>query len=66
MTIRLGMQEDGVTNPSASIKAVTKTLVEKLTPLNPKEKIDVILGGGGSAKYILVSTGEVLAEIINE
>jgi hypothetical protein len=41
---RLNMQEDGVTIPDDSIKVVTKELVEKLTRLDPMEKIDIITG----------------------
>lgn len=63
MTIRLGMQRDGITNPSASVKRATHDLVEKLTPLGPKEKIKVVCGPGIETKYIRASTGDVLATI---
>ena len=62
-TTRLTMQEDGVTNPDDSIKVVTKELVEKLTLLGPKEKIDIITDERDIGKYVHSATGEVLAEI---
>jgi hypothetical protein len=66
MTTRLGMQQDGVTNPSDSVKKATRDLVEKLTPLNRKEKIKLVAGAGIEAQYVRASTGEVLAEIKDE
>ncbi len=45
-TTRLTMQEDRATIPDDSIKVVTKELVEKLTLLDPKEKIDIITDEG--------------------
>jgi len=66
MIIRLEMQTDGITNPFNSVKIATRSLVEKLTPLNPTEKIKIICGKGTRTKYIRVSTKEVLAEIEDE
>lgn len=63
MTTRLGMQEDGVTDPSASVKKATRNLMERLTPLNPREKIKVVCGADMHAKYIRVKTKEVISEI---
>ena len=66
MTIRFGMQKDGLTNPSDSVKEATKSLVEKLTPINSKEKIKIVCGKGIHTEYIRKSTGEVLATIEDE
>jgi len=66
MSTRLGMQQDGVTNPSASVKKATRDLVEKLTLLNRKEKIKLVCGSGIKVQYIRASNGEVLAEIKEE
>ena len=62
-TTRLTVQENGVASPDDSIKVVTKELVEKLTLLDPREKIDIITGEGNIGKYVHSATGEVLAEI---
>ncbi len=62
-TTRLAMQEDRVTIPDDSIKVVTMELVEKLTLLDPKEKIDIITDEGNIGKYVHSATGEVLAKI---
>jgi len=62
MAIRPGMQEDGVTTPSPSVKRATKALVKNLTPLNPEEEITIVSGSGIETKYVRASTGEVLAE----
>jgi len=66
MQTRLEMQTDGIANPSDSIKAVTRTLVEKLSALDPKERIEIVAIEPSSGKYIRLATGEVLAEIKEE
>jgi len=50
-------------NPSDSVKAATRLLVQKLTPLNPKEEI-IVSCEGVYGKYVRALTGEVLAEIM--
>tara|TARA_R110002050_G_scaffold16798_1_gene50706 strand:- start:20 stop:238 length:219 start_codon:yes stop_codon:yes gene_type:complete len=40
-TIRMQMQDDGITNPSDEIKLLTKTIVEKLSQLPLSEKIEL-------------------------
>ena len=62
MSIRLEMQEDGVTNPSQHIKKRTKTLVGKLSKINANEKINIKTIDDIRTHYIRVKTGEVLAE----
>ena len=66
MKIRFGMQTDGITNPSDAGKDATRSLVEKLTPLNPNEKIRIVCGKGMHTEYIRKSTGEILATIEDE
>ncbi|GAB5410568.1 MAG: hypothetical protein BalsKO_29330 [Balneolaceae bacterium] len=64
MRTRLKMQEDGVTNPLEPVKAATKTLVEKLALIDPKEKIDVVVEDNGNlhrAKYIRIVNNELIA-----
>jgi hypothetical protein len=63
MKVRLKMQDDGLTNPSESVKLATKALVEKLAAIDSSESIEVSFGSTPIAKYIRSSTGEVLAEI---
>ena len=63
MKVRLNMQEEGLTNPSESVKSATRALVDKLAAIDPSESIEVTFGEASVAKYILSSTGEVLAEI---
>jgi hypothetical protein len=63
MKVRLKMQEDGLSNPSDSVKLATRTLVQKLAKIDPLETFEVSFSGQALAKYIRSSTGEVLAEI---
>ena len=63
MSLRLKMQDDGLTNPSTSVKIATRSLVEKLSGLDGKEKIEISIGDDVFAKYIRAATGEVLTEI---
>lgn len=65
MTVRLGMQEDGVTNPPQSIKDATRQLVANLHLLSPEEKIDIVIVTTDPihAKYVRIETGQVLAEV---
>jgi len=63
MKVRLKMQEDGLTNPSESVKFATRELVDKLAKIDPTESFEVSSGENSIAKYIRSSTGEVLAEI---
>lgn len=43
MTVRLKMQEDGITSPVASVKVATKQLVAQLESLSPEVQIDVVV-----------------------
>lgn len=63
MKVRLKMQEEGITDPSSSVKSATIALVQKLSAIDPSEDIEVTFGELSIAKYIRASTGEVLAEI---
>ncbi|ENY3843278.1 hypothetical protein ACGLQO_004310, partial [Vibrio vulnificus] len=62
MQDRLQMQIAGVTSPPESNKALTKSLVEKLSRVDHSEKINIILTEDKTVRYILVSTGEILGE----
>lgn len=65
MTVRLKMQEDGITSPGASVKVATEQLVAQLEPLSPEEQIDVVVVKEVPlhARYIRAKTGQVLAVI---
>ena len=63
MSLRLEMQEDGITNPSSHIKEVTKTLVEKLSKIDANEKINIKILNDEHSQYIRIKNGEILAEI---
>ena len=63
MKVRLEMQTEGIANPSKSVKAATRSLVEKLSDIDPQEDVEVTWSNLVLAKYVRVSTGEVLAEI---
>ena len=65
MTVRLKMQEKGITSPVASVKAATKELVAQLGPLSPEEEIDVVVVQESPlhARYVRTKTGQVLAEV---
>lgn len=63
MSLRLKMQEDGLTNPPMLVKVATKSLVGKLSNLAGQEKIEISIVDDVFAKFIRATTGEVLAEI---
>ncbi len=63
MKVRLECQEDGVTNPSTSVKAATKKLVEKLSAMQDDEIIEISTERHSKIRYISSSSGEVLAEM---
>lgn len=63
MNVRLKMQMEGTTDPSDSVKAATRSLVEKLSSINPSEDIKIHNKTSSLFEYIRSSTGEVLAEI---
>lgn len=63
MKIRLDMQKDELTNPSNSVKKATKSLLEKLTLIDPQETIKIVCGEGRHFEYIRKRTGEVLVII---
>lgn len=62
MNIRLKMQREGITSPPQAIRDLARTLVDKLSQLDPAEPIEVSVDGK-RLRYIRVRTGEVLAEI---
>ncbi|MBL3557130.1 MULTISPECIES: hypothetical protein [Marinobacter] len=66
MKVRVGMQNEGITSPRASVKAATQELVEKLSRIDSHEKIEVRFNEASVAKYVRILTGEVLAEIPRE
>jgi len=66
MRVRLKMQNENITNPSASVKFATELLVQKLAEIDPSESIEVIFGEESIVKYVHTSTGEILAEIVEE
>ena len=61
MRVRLRIQQAGLSNPRPSVKSATERLVQKLVQIDPSEEIEV---GAflGNARYVRVSTGEILAE----
>ena len=63
--VRYSMQKDGVTNPSESVKRATRDLVEKLSELDGKEKIEIkiVKDKGIYSQYIREKTGEVIVQI---
>jgi len=65
MTVRLKMQESGVTSPAQSVKDATRQLVTQLAHLAPEEEIDVAVVQSDPlhARYIRSKTGQVLAEL---
>jgi hypothetical protein len=63
MKVRLSMQEDGIINPSNSVKNATRTLVEKLGNIESDEEIEVVIKPPLLARYITIKTNEILAEI---
>jgi hypothetical protein len=65
MSVRLSMQEDGITKPRPSVVLATKQLVEKLSVLSPTEGVEITYTlEPFHARYIRSQTGEVLAEIL--
>jgi len=62
-TTRLSMQERGVTNPSAHVKALTRQLVERLSAVEDSEGIEIQISDERT-RFVRVSSGEVLAESI--
>jgi hypothetical protein len=63
MTVRLKMLMEGTINPSDSVKAATRVLVEKLSAIDPSEDVEIYKKTSSLVEYIRSSTGEVLAEI---
>ena len=61
-SIRLEMQDKGVTNPSDSVKAFTRRFVKRLRELDSSTQIDCVQAGG-DCSFVLKSTGEVLAQL---
>jgi hypothetical protein len=65
MSVRLKIQEAGITNPSESVRDATKLLVAKLSKIDGKEQIEIDAEQGREPldRYIRISTGEILVEI---
>lgn len=63
MKHRLDLIQRGMIKPSEEIKLVTTTLVSQLSLLPPDEKIRIVMHEGAYARWVLESTGKVLAEI---
>ncbi|MFZ6816603.1 hypothetical protein ACO0K3_19195 [Undibacterium sp. Rencai35W] len=63
MDLRLKMQKSGLTNPPSSIKAITQSLVDKLSALPVDEEIEILVLEKRIGRYIRSSTNEILAEI---
>ena len=61
--LRKSMQDDGVTNPSESIKRFTADFVQALKKHDPNELVEIVKPGNGIKQFILVSNGIVLAEL---
>lgn len=62
---RLEMQQNGVTNPSEAVKLFTKTFVERLEELDDSTLIDSVQANG-SWSFVVKSTGEVIAELVDD
>jgi hypothetical protein len=62
------MQEDGITNPSARMRILTRQLVEKLSQIDESEQVEIKTSDGDKlpAQFIRQATGEVLVEIDEE
>lgn len=50
MKMRIKMREKGLTSPAKSVKAATRTLIEKLAEIDPSEEIMITSGGSVLAK----------------
>ena len=66
--VRLGMQESGMTNPSASVETFTKLLVDRLSKLDSAEliEIDTSMAPKPWGVFKRTLTGEVLAILDGE
>jgi len=64
-TLRMRMQEDGITHPSEAGQNLAKLLVEKLSQLDSSEAIEIVTAEGDElpAKFVRMATGETVAEI---
>lgn len=60
MKVRLGMQEEGITNPRSAVKIATRELVKKLSKIDSNEEIEVSFSEASAAKYVRVLTGKFL------
>ncbi|MGP9568510.1 hypothetical protein ACT3RP_13785 [Halomonas sp. AOP5-B2-8] len=50
MKVRLGMQEEGITNPRSAVKIATRELVKKLSKIDSNEEIEVSFSEASAAK----------------
>ena len=65
MTVRLKMQDEGITSPVQSVRDATRQLVCQLALLAPEEEIDIVVVEKEPllARYVRAKTGQVLAVI---
>lgn len=63
MRVRLGMQEDGTTNPPETVKNATKSLVESLVRYDKKDEIEIDSGSPARVRYYHKASNVLLAEI---
>ena len=66
MTVRKGLQDDGLVHPHPSVVVATRQLVLALKTLPADDRIDIEIENESDplrAKYIRSQTGEVLARI---
>lgn len=63
MKTRLGMQLDGVTNPTDNIKNVTLELAKKLEKIEPNTTILIETENDSLVRYINKDTGDILTTI---
>lgn len=64
MSLRLALQQSGVTRPTPSFQQATLALVQELRSVDPNESIKVVVDTARKrATYVRVSTDEVLAEM---
>lgn len=65
MSVRIVMQESGMTKPHSAVVIATQQLVQKLAALAPSESVEISYTLEPlHARYVRSQTGEVLAEIL--
>ena len=61
-SVRLGMQDDGVTGPQGVGKNATRRLVERLSQIDSHDKVAIVISGS-VRRFVHVSSGDVIAEL---